>query len=112
LLRLLNLTVMRSIRLGNYIKKRLVNLLITAKRQAPLKLTRTVEFGVETITVTDSINGRLPLRWIAFGRPFVAIHMASARYFEGAAGAASWRPRHLDVDALNDSGELKHQVEI
>jgi hypothetical protein len=112
LLRLLNLTVMRSIRLGNYIKKRLVNFLITAKRQVPLSLTRTIEFGAETITVTDKINGRLPLRWIACGRPFVAIHMASARYFEGAAGTASWLPRHLDVDVLHNSGELKHQVEI
>jgi hypothetical protein len=112
LLRLLNLTVMRSIRLGNFIKKRLVRLLITAKRGAPLKLTRTVEFGAEAITVTDRINGRLPLRWIECGRPFVAIHMASARYFEGAAGTVVWRPRRFDVEALRRTGELEHQVEI
>lgn len=112
LLRLMNLTVMRSIRLGNYIKKLLVSLLMTAKRASPLKLTRTVEFGVETIHVTDRITGRIQLRWLECGRPFVAIHMASARYFEGAAGDAAWVPRRVDVDALHSSGELEHRVVI
>jgi hypothetical protein len=112
LLRLLNLTVMRSIQMGNYIKKLLVNLLITAKRQASLNLTRTVHFGAETITVTDKINGRQTMRWIEYGRPFVAIHMASARYFQGAAGAEDWKARQVDVDALHRHGELEKRVEI
>jgi hypothetical protein len=112
LLRLMNLTLMRSIRVGNYIKKQLVNLLITAKRQAPLNLSRTVQFGEETITVTDRIKGRLPMRWLECGRPFVAIHMASARYFEGAAGTAAWKSRRVDVDALNRYGNLEHRLEI
>jgi hypothetical protein len=112
LLRLLNLTVMRSIRMGNYIKKLLVNLLITAKRQESLNLTRTVHFGAETITVTDKINGRQTMRWIEFGRPFVAIHMASARYFQGATGTGDWTARQVDVDALHKHGELEHQIEI
>jgi hypothetical protein len=112
LLRLMNLTVMRSIRLGNYIKKLLVDLLISAKRKAPLNLSRTVHFGEEAITVIDKVRGRLPMRWIEFGRPFVAIHMASARYFEGATGTATWRPQHLDIGVLHNSGEVKNQVEI
>jgi hypothetical protein len=108
----MNLTVMRSIRLGNYIKKLLVDLLISAKRKAPLNLSRTVHFGEEAITVIDKVRGRLPMRWIEFGRPFVAIHMASARYFEGATGTATWRPQHLDIGVLHNSGEVKNQVEI
>lgn len=112
LLRLMNLTIMRSIWLGNYIKALLVDLLITAKRKAPLNLSRTVHFGEETITVIDKVKGNLSMRWIECGRPFVAIHMASARYFEGAAGAAAWRPQHLDVGVLYNCGELKNQVEI
>jgi hypothetical protein len=112
LLRLMNLTLMRSIRLGNCIKKLLVKLLIAAKRKSSLNLSRTVQFGVETITIKDKIHGRLPMRWIEFGRPFVAIHMASARYFEGAAGAVDWKPRRIDVDALYRYGELEHRVEI
>ena len=112
LLRLMNLTLMRSIRVGNYIKKQLVNLLIRAKRQTPLNLSRTVQFGEEKIIVTDRIKGCLPMRWIECGRPFVAIHMASARYFEGAAGTAAWKPRRVDVDALNRYGNLEHRFEI
>jgi hypothetical protein len=112
LLRLMNLTAMRSIRLGNFIKKMLVNLLITAKRQVPLSLQRSVQFGVEKIIVTDKIHGRLLMRWIEFGRPFVAIHMASARYFQGAAGTGNWKPRRIDVEALHRHGEFKQRFEI
>jgi hypothetical protein len=112
LLRLLNLTIMRSIRLGNYIKKFLVVLLITQKRSKSLKLTRTLEFGPETIRMTDRISGRLRLRWIEHGRPFVAIHMASAQYFEGAAGTTVWNPRRVNVGVLNRAGEVEHQVTI
>jgi hypothetical protein len=111
-LRLLNLTVMRSIRLGNCIKKWLVALLITPKGKAPLNLNRTVQFGSEMITVTDKIRGRLQMRWIEFGRPFVAIHMASARYFQGAAGTEHWSPRRIDVEALHRHGEHEHRIEI
>jgi hypothetical protein len=112
ILRFMNLTVMRSIRLGNWIKKQLVHLAITKKRRVPLKLTRTVKFGMETVTVTDKIQGALKLRWLEYSRPFVAIHMASARYFEGSAGAAAWAPRRIDVNALHRSGEFEYQVEI
>jgi len=112
LLRLMNLTVMRSIRLGNWIKKRLVRLLMTGNHPVPLKLTKTVKFGSETITVTDRIHGPLELRWLEHGQPFVAIHMASARYFEGASGNATWVPRRIDVDALRRSGECENQFKI
>jgi len=112
MLRLMNLTFMRSIRLGNWIKKRLVQFLMNKKRSLPLKLTRTVKFGVKTVTVVDRIQGSLQLRWLEYGRPFVAIHMASARYFEGTAGASAWLPRRIDVIALHRSGEFECQVEI
>ena len=112
ILRLMNLTLMRSIRLGNWIKKRLVHLVMTKKRIVPLKLTRTVKFGMKTVTLTDRIHGPLQLRWLEYGRPFVAIHMASARYYEGTAGAAVWVPRRIDVIALHRSGELECKVEM
>jgi hypothetical protein len=112
LLRLLNLTIMRSIHLGNAIKKLLVALLITKKRSKSLKLTRTLEFGPETIRMTDRISGRLRLRWIEHGRPFVAIHMASARYFEGAAGISGWNSQLVDVDTLHRIGEVEEEVAL
>ncbi len=112
LLRSMNLTVMRSIRIGNLVKKLLVQLLMTGKRQAPLTLVRTVEFGTETVTVCDRISGRLSLRWLECGRAFVAIHMASARYFEGATGDGTVEIRRIDVEALNRSGTFEHRVDI
>jgi len=108
----MNLTVMRSIRIGNLVKKLLVQLLMTGKRQAPLTLVRTVEFGTETVTVCDRISGRLSLRWLECGRAFVAIHMASARYFEGATGDGTVEIRRIDVEALNRSGTFEHRVDI
>jgi hypothetical protein len=112
ILRLMNLTLMRSIRLGNWIKKRLVRFVMNKKRIVPLKLTRTVKFGIKTVTLTDRIHGPLHLRWLEYGRPFVAIHMASARYYEGAAAAAVWVPRRIDVIALHRSGELECRAEM
>lgn len=112
LLRLMNLTVMRSIRFGNWIKKRLVRLLMTGNQSTPFKLVRTVRFGSETITVRDRIMGHRELRWLEYGRPFVAIHMASARYFEGASRNATWAPRRIDVNALHRSGEFENQFQI
>jgi hypothetical protein len=112
ILRLMNLTIMRSIRLGNWVKKRLVHLAMNKKRIVPLKLNRTVKFGTETVTVSDRIHGPLQLRWLEYGRPFVAIHMASARYYGGTGTATVWLPRRIDVIALHRSGELGCKVEM
>ena len=46
---ILNLTVMRSIALGNWVKSILASLLIIGKKQLPLRLKRTVLFSVESI---------------------------------------------------------------
>ena len=112
LLRLMNLTFMRSIILGNWIKKGLVHFLINRRRPLPLKLSRTIKFGMKTVTVIDKIQGPLQLRWLEYGRPFVGIHMASARYFEGIVGGAVWAPRRIDVIALHNSGEFECQLEL
>ena len=51
-------------------------------------------------------------RWLECGRAFVAIHMASARYFEGATGDGTVEIRRIDVEALNRSGTFEHRVDI
>jgi hypothetical protein len=83
-LRLLNLTVMRSIFLGNLIKGLLAGLLIRGKNKFPLFLHREVRYEPERVTIRDVLTLAKPadLRWLEYGRPFVGIHMASARYFE------------------------------
>ena len=102
LLRALNLTAMRSIAIGNWVKRRLVGLLMTGGRAVPMRLTRRVSFDETTVRVNDRIenpNG-LALRWMAGGQPFSGIHMASAGYFHaGRLGTAS-APQAVDVDRL------------
>lgn len=114
LLRLLNLTVMRNIHLGNWIKTALVRLLISGKRRIPLHLQRTVTFAADKVVITDTLRctGRVSLRWLVYGGPFVAIHMASSRYFEGAAAALSQSPVQIDVPTLIRQGEVRQQVTI
>jgi hypothetical protein len=83
-LRLLNLTVMRSIFLGNLIKGALAGILIRSKNKFPMFLHREVRYEPERVTIRDVLTLAKPadLRWLVYGRPFVGIHMASARYFE------------------------------
>jgi hypothetical protein len=104
-LRLLNLTAMRSVRLGNLLKAVLVRLLVSGRRRAPLHLRREVCFTPDHVSVHDrlQLTGQAKLRWLAFGRPFTAIHMASARYFEHA-GASVVGSTEVNVAALADHG--------
>jgi len=113
LLRLLNLTVMRSISLGNWIKAVLANLLIVGKKQLPLRLKRRVAFLPEAVQIHDVVqaDGSLKLDWLSYGKPFVSIHMASAKYFENE------HPARLDgekvpVESLNEGNFLETQVTV
>ncbi len=112
LLRLLNLTLMRSLALGNAVKALLVRLLISGKAAVPLRLTRRIRFEPAQVVVEDTlrVDGRLRLRWLEYGRPFVAIHMASARYFDASASVS--RPTRVDVARLARQGELRVETVI
>lgn len=115
LLRLLNLTLMRNISWGNRLKKMLVRVLISGKRTVPLTLTRTIAFERDQVHITDVLRSEkgMTLKWLEFGQPFVAIHMASARYFEGSRpGSREKWVRKVDVGKLNALCELHQQVTI
>jgi hypothetical protein len=104
LLRLLNLTVMASIGIGNLVKGLLVRLLIAGAKPTGLKLTRRIAFGENSIVIDDRIDGRnIALRSLEYGRPFVSIHMASSRYYPGFAASAT-PGRGVDVAALATDG--------
>jgi hypothetical protein len=113
LLRVLNLTIMRSIALGNWVKGILTNLLIVGKDQLPLSLKRMVVFSPASVEVRDSIwaEASLELDWLSYGRPFVSIHMASAKYFENE-GASNFDGRQVQVDELNERRMIEMQVTI
>ncbi|HUE97275.1 MAG TPA: hypothetical protein VMN39_11480 [Longimicrobiaceae bacterium] len=107
LLRLLNLTVMRSITVGNAIKRLLVRLLITGRRPAPLVLRRTVRFRQHVVEVEDRVRAHrgTQVEWLRFGAPFRGIHMASAGY--SPAGASAVRVREVDAASLRSTGEVR-----
>lgn len=113
ILRLLNLTFMRSIFFGNLVKALLVRLLISGRAALPLRLVRRVTFSANGVVVDDRIKtqGRLDLRRLGCGQPFVAVHMASSRYYPGFAATV---PVSHEVDlaalAANGMAELRYEV--
>jgi len=114
LLRLLNLTLMRSVWLGNVVKKGLVRLLISGKRQYAMQLQRRVRFEPHQVVVEDRVlkSPGVKVAWLEFGRRFVSIHMASARYFEGRQLDELLSVPQIDVDRLSQQQYLDVRVVV
>jgi hypothetical protein len=114
ILRILNLTLMRSVKLGNWIKELLVNLLISGKKTVGLDLTRILRFEEEQIVIKDVLKARddFKLQWLHYGKPFVAIHMASARYFDGHYEKPKVSTPSVSTESLNTTGELILNVKV
>ncbi|MGH7820132.1 MAG: hypothetical protein ACREQ9_10180, partial [Candidatus Binatia bacterium] len=83
LLRLLNLTLFRSLTLGEWVRRRIVARLVTARRLGPFRLTRSVRFESDTIRFRDQLerDGTARAEEVILPRSFCAIYMGSARYF-------------------------------
>ncbi|HJU74391.1 MAG TPA: hypothetical protein VJ717_11650 [Gemmatimonadaceae bacterium] len=83
LLRLLNLTVFRSLLLGNLVRRLLIARLITSAVPGPIVLTRHIRFSDSRIDVHDALRLTEPLRidMLELARSFTGIHMGSAKYF-------------------------------
>lgn len=82
LLRLFCLTVFRSSRLGNMVKRALVRYLITALKPSGLRLRRSIRLG-DALTVQDEILGDARgFERVETARPFSAIYMASQGYWQ------------------------------
>jgi hypothetical protein len=86
LLRLLNLTLFRSLALGEWLRSQIVARLILARRPGPFTLRRRVKFEAETVHFVDVLEATAPVEVeeVALPRSFVAIHMGSAKYFHPA----------------------------
>ncbi len=83
LLRLLNLTLFRSPRLGAWLRRRIIARLITSVRPGPLKLERRIRFDADGVAFEDRITLSRPvvIERLGLARSFTAIHMGSAKYF-------------------------------
>lgn len=108
ILRLLNLTVMRSIAVGNWVKGRLVAMLMKSGAESGLRLTRRITWDEQGLQVNDRIDNprRQRLAAITGGRPFSSIHMASAGYFHGARLGTARPPIVVDSQRLADDGVI------
>jgi hypothetical protein len=112
-LRTLNLTAMRSVRIGNAVKRALVRRLMRSGSSVPLTLDRTVHVAHDSVTVRDRVSGThgARLEWLECGVPFAAIHMASARYYENPEALAT-SPRRADVAELARAGEVMMETAV
>lgn len=102
LLRLLNLTIMRSIAVGNWVKARLVAMLMKGGAESALRLTRRLTFDEDAVTVHDRLENPhgQGLVSVTGGQPFSSIHMASAGYFHGARLGTARPPVVVGVQRL------------
>jgi hypothetical protein len=115
LLRILNVTIMRNIFLGNVVKSLLVNLLIRSRSRVPLSLTRKIYFRKGQVEIRDEIRMSRPmmLKRLEYAHPFVSIHMASAGYFENFETASSLRHGiEVPVDELMSKGVLERRAVV
>lgn len=86
-LRLLNLTVFRSLTLGAFVRRRVIGRLITGRDTTDrLTLEREVRFLTDRVEVRDVLRAVQPrsVSRVFRSRAFTAIHMGSANYFVAA----------------------------
>ena len=111
-LRLANLTVMRSKWMREWVKRCLVKLLIKNDARLPIDLVRQIDLGPNGIAVKDDLrmDKSVKLEWLEHRRPFVSIHMASSKYFEGYKNGEA--VNRVDVSELAANGKLGVSYEI
>lgn len=81
LLRVLNLTVLRSQRAGDVFRRLVVRRLMTGVRSTGVVLKRRIQF--EPLQIEDRLEGRIPEGLRLFRvRRLTSTHMASSRYFQ------------------------------
>ncbi len=86
LLRLLNLTLFRSLALGEWLRRQIVSRLILVRRPGPFTLRRKVRFESDGVHFADRLEATAPMEVeeVSMPRSFLAIHMGSAKYFHPA----------------------------
>lgn len=83
-LRFLNLTVFRSLLIGNLVRKRIISRLVTGTTMSDqFSLARSIRFLDDRVSIHDEVTARNPAGVTRLSRPrsFIGIHMGSASYF-------------------------------
>lgn len=83
LLRILNLTVFRSVRLGAMVRRMIIARLITGRERGAWRLRRRVTFEGERVVVHDEVtpNATKRVTFASLERSLLPVHMGSAKYF-------------------------------
>lgn len=92
--RLVGLTAMRLEMIREWAKRQLVVGLMTPRAADGPRLRREIRVLADRVDVNDVVADTGRVEWIESGRSFVAVHMASARYFPGFGSAFSPAVRH------------------
>lgn len=105
-LRFCNLTIMRNLTIGNFVKNLIIRLLITNKKKYPLKVKRTIHFEHDEVYVNDILVKNSPhdCVWLCSGGKFCSIHMASSKYYQLQV-LSKQIPSKIDISELNRCGE-------
>jgi hypothetical protein len=114
ILRILNLTVMRSIAVGNAIKRALVARLVAPQGRIDLRVVRRFTFR-ERVEVHDRFSnaGGLAIRWMRGRVPLQSLHMASAGYYDGAAlRTPPQTPIEIDAPALTRTRAFERRERV
>jgi hypothetical protein len=113
-LRVLNLTLMRSIAFGNWVKRRLVGRLMSGGGEVPLRLKRRIAIDAGGVRIDDRIenpNG-LAVKWMTGGQPFSSIHMASAGYSQSGRLGTERTGTSVDVRRLASDKAIDVSIRI
>ena len=81
ILRLLALTMFRSVGFGNWFKKRIVSMLMTTNKSVGGKVVRLINFEEDIIQIKDEIDKPSNTKTLVLSNNSRSIHMASSGYF-------------------------------
>jgi hypothetical protein len=116
-LRLLNLTLFRSRRIADAVRRLVIGRLITAKRPGPFRLVRRIRFLPEEVRISDRLEkrGRVAVDELDLPRAWTALHMGSAKYFCASELEQTPQPHVAELTGiLNRDGaaEFVHSVRL
>jgi hypothetical protein len=108
LLRILNLTFLKNVFVGNLIKKILIKRLITGKKKYRVALERKIILKEDKVKIDDILikNKNIKFKWLEYGKKFSAIHMGSARYFQPFQLDKLEKPAQIDLDMFNKENKV------
>ena len=113
LLRILNITIMRNLTFGNWVKRLLVKMLITRRKLIPASVIRTISFLDNGVEIVDELcSNTVRFQWLEYGRKFTTIHMASSGYFQSQRFVKTKKPATIDVEKLNDMRRLNLHLSL